>query len=134
MAVENFKRTKRACYFSYSTMVSVFCLPPLLFATFRGLQAARKREDRAGTEALTVSLLIQGYLLFLGLLDPTFQKIVFWCFYGIAAMLLMIGMIRHSGSPRGCYPPSLSGHRSSSPFLWDCFGGKKLDESPLEQI
>lgn len=35
MAVENFKRTKRACYFSYSTMVSVFCLPPLLFATFR---------------------------------------------------------------------------------------------------
>ena len=28
----------------------------------------------------------------LGLLDPTFQKIVFWCFYGIAAMLLIVGM------------------------------------------
>jgi hypothetical protein len=59
----------------------------LLATTFRALQFARQREDRAGIEPLTVSLLIQGYLLFLGLLDPTFQKIVFWCFYGIALLL-----------------------------------------------
>ena len=39
------------------------------------------------------------FLLFLGLLDPTFQKIVFWCFYGIAAMLLMVGM--DHGKPAG---------------------------------
>ena len=74
------------------TVLTLLPLFWLLFTTFRSLQAARKREDRAGTEPLTVSLLIQGYLLFLGLLDPTFQKIVFWCFYGIAAMLLMVGM------------------------------------------
>lgn len=30
----NFKRTKLACYSSYFTMSSVFCLPPLLFVTF----------------------------------------------------------------------------------------------------
>ena len=73
----------------------------LLFTTFRALQAARRREDRAGTEPLTVSLLIQSYLLFLGLLDPTFQKIVFWCFYGIAAMLLIHGMEQAQWKPAG---------------------------------
>lgn len=31
----NYKRTKRACYFAYLAMSSVFALPPLLFATFR---------------------------------------------------------------------------------------------------
>lgn len=31
---QNFKRTKLACYSSYFTMSSVFCLPPLLFVTF----------------------------------------------------------------------------------------------------
>lgn len=30
----NYKRTKLACYVSYFTMSSVFCLPPLLFVTF----------------------------------------------------------------------------------------------------
>ena len=35
----------------------------------------------------TVSFLLQSFLLVLGLIDPTFQKIVFWCFYGIALML-----------------------------------------------
>lgn len=31
----NFKRTRFACYLAYFTMSSVFCLPPLLFVTFR---------------------------------------------------------------------------------------------------
>ena len=33
--MKNFKRTKFACYSAYFTMSSVFCLPPLLFVTFR---------------------------------------------------------------------------------------------------
>ena len=33
----NYKRTKLACYMSYFTMSSVFCVPPLLFVTFREL-------------------------------------------------------------------------------------------------
>ena len=83
---------------------TVLTLMPLfwLFATtFRALQVARRRDDRRGTEPLTVSLLIQGYLLFLGLLDPTFQKIVFWCFYGLAAMLLNVGMQQAQWKPLG---------------------------------
>lgn len=34
------------------------------------------------------SFMIQGFLLLLGLLDPTFQKNVFWCFYAIALLFL----------------------------------------------
>ena len=33
--MKNFKRTKFACFSAYFTMSSVFCLPPLLFVTFR---------------------------------------------------------------------------------------------------
>lgn len=35
MSTPNFKRTKLACYTAYFTMSSVFCLPPLLFATLQ---------------------------------------------------------------------------------------------------
>ena len=31
----NFKRTRMACYLSYFTMSSIFCIPPLLFVTLR---------------------------------------------------------------------------------------------------
>ena len=35
MSAPNYTRTKRACYFAYLAMSSVFSLPPLLFMTFR---------------------------------------------------------------------------------------------------
>lgn len=35
MTDSKFKRTKFACYSAYFTMSSIFCLPPLLFVTFR---------------------------------------------------------------------------------------------------
>lgn len=35
MSTPNFKRTKFACYATYFTMSSIFCLPPLLFVTLR---------------------------------------------------------------------------------------------------
>ena len=37
MSTPNYKRTKFACYFAYVAGASVFCLPPLLFATFHEL-------------------------------------------------------------------------------------------------
>ena len=33
--MNNFKRTRNACYFTYVAMASIFSLPPLLFVTFR---------------------------------------------------------------------------------------------------
>ncbi len=35
MSTPNYARTKRACYFAYLAMSSVFSLPPILFLTFR---------------------------------------------------------------------------------------------------
>ncbi len=35
MATKDFKRTKLACYTAYFTMSSIFCVPPILFVTFR---------------------------------------------------------------------------------------------------
>ncbi|MBQ3063425.1 MAG: MFS transporter [Clostridia bacterium] len=35
MSTPNFKLTKFACYTAYFTMSSIFCVPPLLFSTFR---------------------------------------------------------------------------------------------------
>lgn len=37
MVTKNFKRTKLACYAAYFTMSSVFCVPPILFVSFREL-------------------------------------------------------------------------------------------------
>lgn len=34
-SIKNFTRTKRACYYTYLAMSSIFSLPPLLFVTFR---------------------------------------------------------------------------------------------------
>ncbi|MBR2949940.1 MAG: MFS transporter [Lachnospiraceae bacterium] len=35
MTTPNYQKTKRACYYAYLSMASVFSLPPLLFLTFR---------------------------------------------------------------------------------------------------
>lgn len=35
--IKNFAKTRRACYFTYLAMSSIFSLPPLLFVTFREL-------------------------------------------------------------------------------------------------
>ena len=37
MVISNFKITKLACYTAYFTMSSIFCVPPVLFVTFREL-------------------------------------------------------------------------------------------------
>jgi hypothetical protein len=33
------------------------------------------------------SFMIQSFLLFLGIFDPNFQRVVFWCFYAVAVLM-----------------------------------------------
>ena len=61
----------------------------LLYTTCRALRAAKYLEDKNALRFASISFLIQFFLLFLGLYDPSFQKIVFWCFYALA-----IGFLR----------------------------------------
>lgn len=68
-----------------------FLIAPLVYLySLTWAQLSRLRKRRGGLEAArmlcTSAFLIQSFLLILGLIDPTFQKNVFWCFYGIAML------------------------------------------------
>lgn len=73
-----------------------FLAGPLLYTWYlSGSQVARLHRQ-GGTESARMfsvsAFLIQGFLLLLGMLDPTFQKNVFWCFYGLALLFLAASM------------------------------------------
>lgn len=44
-------------------------------------------KSEVSLTAITVSFLLQSFLLIMGAFDPCFQRLVFWCFYGIAVSL-----------------------------------------------
>ena len=67
-------------------------------AQFRRLKL---RRGEAGELSLAFSLsvcsfMIQSFLLFVGVYDPNFQRIIFWCFYALT-ILLMIAAQRLEG-------------------------------------
>ena len=64
----------------------------LLWLTCRMLRQAKYLEDKNPLRVSVISFLIQFFLLFLGLYDPSFQKIVFWCFYALALLMLKAAM------------------------------------------
>ncbi len=76
-----------ACETGLVGMVLI-CIPIfwLLLRTCRVLLRGKGQETVRTFAA--VSFLIQFFLLFLGLYDPSFQKIVFWCFYALALCFL----------------------------------------------
>lgn len=65
-------------------MVPLFYIYWLVCRQFVRLKDSPRQTARM---FCTVSFMIQSFLLVMGLFDPTFQKIVFWCFYGIALLL-----------------------------------------------
>ena len=60
----------------------------LLLTTCRMFRTAKYLEDKTPLRFVAISFLLQFFLLFLGLYDPSFQKIVFWCFYALALLFL----------------------------------------------
>ena len=68
----------------------------LLVLTCRMLRSAKYMEDKTALRFTSVSFLLQFFLLFIGIYDPSFQKIVFWCFYALALLFLKAAM-RTSG-------------------------------------
>ncbi len=67
------------------TVVPVFWL---LGRSVRCLLRSHRASDAAMLQLAALSFLIQFFLLFLGLYDPSFQKLVFWCFYALALLFL----------------------------------------------
>jgi O-antigen ligase len=73
----------------------------LLITTCRLLRAAKAMEDKTTLRFVCFSFLLQLFLLTLGLYDPSFQKIVFWCFYALALIFANAAMIRSGWRPAG---------------------------------
>ncbi len=68
----------------------LICLPIffLLYRTCRVLVRAKNVRAETALGFASVSFLVQCFLLFLGLYDPSFQKIIFWGFYALALLFL----------------------------------------------
>lgn len=83
---------------------TVLVLTPMFYTLWHSGGLLMKLRHRKGSTALELccaSFMIQFFLLFVGLLDPSFQKIVFWCFYAIAVILLLAAMDREEYHPDG---------------------------------
>ncbi len=72
-----------------------FVIAPLLYNYYL-ICAQFARVKQSGQESLrmicTASLMLQTFLLVLGIYDPNFQRVVFWCFYALAIVLQLCAM------------------------------------------
>lgn len=71
----------------------------LLVLTCRMLRAAKYMEDKDPLRFASISFLLQFFLLFIGIYDPSFQKIVFWCFYALALLFLKAALRTSNWNP-----------------------------------
>ena len=89
---------------------ALLIVAPLLYyywqvcAQFRRLKRQRTNspEHSLAFRLSTGSLMLQSFLLFVGIYDPNFQKIVFWSFYSLSILLLIAAL-------------GLEGHRPNDP-------------------
>ena len=61
-------------------------------AQFRRLKNQRKvftEQSNLAFRMCCTSFLIQSFILFIGIYDPCFQRIIFWCFYAISILLML---------------------------------------------
>ena len=83
---------------------AVLLLVPIFYlfiTTCRMLRAAKTMDDPLALRFVSVSFLLQVFLLTLGMYDPSFQKIVFWCFYALALMFANAALVRSGWRPTG---------------------------------
>lgn len=79
-------------------MVPIFYL---FLTTARLLNAAKHMEDTRPLCYACFSFLLQFFLLFLGLYDPSLQKSVFWYLYALALITANAAMVRSGWRPSG---------------------------------
>lgn len=73
----------------------------LLYITCRVMKEAKAMADKTPLQLSCISFLLQIFLLFLGLYDPTFQKLVFWCLYALALISANAALILSGWQPTG---------------------------------
>lgn len=81
-----------------------FFIMPLLYvyylvcAQFSRLKKCPQEHTTARMLCIS-SFLLQSFLLFLGIFDPNFQRVVFWCFYAVAVLLLLTALKLEGHTP-----------------------------------
>lgn len=120
--------------FLVAPMVYAYWLVCRQFSRLKGCAA----ELQTARMLCAVSFMIQSFLLVMGLFDPTFQKIVFWCFYGIALLFQCAALELEGHTPddpvsrllnkliRLCAPPFV--------LIWNRIAGifSKLRRDPAQ--
>lgn len=107
-------------------------LAPIAYIYYRAcsqLLRLKKRPGELQTARMlcVTSFLIQSFLLILGLLDPTFQKLVFWCFYALAILMLLCALDLEGHVPEDPVSRALNKfiHFCAPPFVlvWNWVAG-----------
>ena len=81
-----------------------FLIAPLLYGYWlvcSQLSRLKKRPGELQTARMLciASFLVQSFLLFLGIYDPNFQRVIFWCFYALAILMLLGALELESHTP-----------------------------------
>jgi O-antigen ligase len=75
-------------------------IAPLVYCYYlvcRQLSRLKERPDLSTARMLCIcSFMVQSFLLVLGIYDPNFQRVIFWCFYALAIMM-MLGALEMEG-------------------------------------
>ena len=71
-----------------------FLIAPLLYGYWlvcSQLSRLKKRPGELQTARMLciASFMVQSFLLFLGIYDPNFQRVIFWCFYALSILMLL---------------------------------------------
>lgn len=109
-----------------------FLIAPLLYGYYqvcRQLSRLKKRPGELQTARMLciASFMIQSFLLFLGVYDPNFQRVIFWCFYALAILMLTGALELEGHTPDDCVSRLLykSIHLCAPPFVlvWNWVAG-----------
>lgn len=91
-------------------------------AQFSRLKKRAADSDRQNTafRLCVTSFMLQSFLLFMGIYDPNFQRVVFWCFYALSVLLLISALGLEEHAPGDAVSRFLCRviRWISPPFLW----------------
>ena len=83
-------------YLQFFTEAGIVGAPFLIAPLFYGyylvcsqLSRLKKHPNSTARMLCIASFLVQSFLLILGIYDPNFQRVIFWCFYALAILMYL---------------------------------------------
>ena len=73
-------------------MGAPFLIAPLFYGYYlvcSQLSRLKKHPNSTARMLCIASFLVQSFLLILGIYDPNFQRVIFWCFYALAILMYL---------------------------------------------